>query len=133
LNEKCEDLIGCLAVSTAPSGRASSSLHPRQRADTVKLVWCDVRETPWVTAMRGQITTAALVGGRLARAWRFYPVDQEYCDGTEPRRMGDSSHPEDPVTLRYADMISVPIRLVLQQLESTAADQEVAPDSQARP
>jgi hypothetical protein len=39
-------------------------------------LWCDVRDTPWVAAMRGQVATAAVVGERLARVWHFYPLDQ---------------------------------------------------------
>jgi hypothetical protein len=56
-----------------PSGITRSQLDP---------LWCDVRDTPWVTAMRGQVATAAVVGERLARVWRFYPVDQK-CLGRD--------------------------------------------------
>jgi hypothetical protein len=45
------------------------SVHP---------LWCQVRDTPWVTTMRGQVAAATLVRGRgVTRAWRFQPVDTE--------------------------------------------------------
>jgi len=52
-----------------PTGITSSQLHP---------LWCDVQDTPWGTAMRAQVATATIVGGRFARAWRFCPVDQGF-------------------------------------------------------
>lgn len=38
-------------------------------------LWCEVRETPWLLAMRAQKATASLVGKQgFGRAWRFYPT-----------------------------------------------------------
>jgi hypothetical protein len=35
-------------------------------------LWCEVRDTPWVSTMRCQVATAALVAGLgFTRAWRF--------------------------------------------------------------
>ena len=56
-----------------PSGIARFQLDP---------LWCNVRDTPWATAMRGQGATSAVVGERIARVWRFYPVDQK-CLGRD--------------------------------------------------
>ena len=52
-----------------PTGIARAQVHP---------LWCDVQDTPWVTAMRTQVATAILVGSRLARVWRFSSVDHGF-------------------------------------------------------
>lgn len=65
--------ISYRAVRHLPRLRPTGITRPQLRP-----LWCDVRDTPWLTAMRAQIVTASLAGGRLARVWRFNPVDHGF-------------------------------------------------------
>jgi hypothetical protein len=61
--------LSCRAVRYFPR----LPLHDLPRP--VDPLWCQARDTPWVTTMRRQVATATLVGGRgFVRAWRFQPV-----------------------------------------------------------
>jgi hypothetical protein len=55
-----------LCFPRRPLIEISGPVHP---------LWCEPRDTPWVTAMRRQVATATLIGGRgFARAWRFRSI-----------------------------------------------------------
>jgi hypothetical protein len=61
--------LSCRAVRYFPR----LPLHDLPRP--VDPLWCQARDTAWVTTMRRQVATATLVGRRgFARAWRFQPV-----------------------------------------------------------
>jgi hypothetical protein len=66
--------LSCRAVRHFPR----LPLHDTPRP--VHPLWCQARDTPWVTTMRRQVATATLVGGRgFVRAWRFQPVVTQGC------------------------------------------------------
>jgi hypothetical protein len=61
------------------AGRYFPRLSPREIPGSVRPLWCEGRDTPWVTTMRRHVATASLVGSRgFARAWRFQAVVRDW-------------------------------------------------------